>query len=145
SGDNTADFAPTTTCGTVLSAGAQCSLSVTFQPSAYGSRAALIAFSSSNIPCAARTLALTGTGAFDFGQQKLVGRSLAQTIAYTTAAGTTASVSVSITGTNSGEFVQANNCGTSLAAGASCSINLVFSPMLIGNRSAVLSISNSVD
>ncbi|MBV8896102.1 MAG: RICIN domain-containing protein [Acidobacteriaceae bacterium] len=145
SGENSDDFALTTTCGTILDAGARCSLSIAFQPSAYGQRTALVTFSSSNVSGATGTLSLTGTAAFDFGEEKVTGRSLVQTISYTNTAGAPGSVSAAITGTNSGDFVQANNCGTSLAAGASCSINLVFSPMLSGNRSAVLSISNSAD
>jgi hypothetical protein len=40
----------------------------------------------------------------------------------------------------SGEFGQSNNCGAVLAAGASCSINVVFAPIANGAKSAVLSV-----
>jgi Abnormal spindle-like microcephaly-assoc'd, ASPM-SPD-2-Hydin len=36
--------------------------------------------------------------------------------------------SIGITGTNSSDFAQSNTCGTSLAAGASCTISVTFTP-----------------
>lgn len=47
--------------------------------------------------------------------------------------------SISITG----DFSQSNNCGSSLAIGASCSINVVFTPTAIGSRSGVLSVADN--
>lgn len=41
----------------------------------------------------------------------------------------------------SGDFVQTNNCGSSLAAGASCTINVVFGPSTIGQRTGTLAIT----
>jgi hypothetical protein len=45
--------------------------------------------------------------------------------------------------TASGDFTQSNNCGSSLAAGGSCTINVVFTPTVAGPRSGVLSINDS--
>ena len=55
------DFAQTNTCGTSLAAGASCSASVTFTPTAAGSRAGAltVATNASNSPL---TVSLTGTG-----------------------------------------------------------------------------------
>jgi FtsP/CotA-like multicopper oxidase with cupredoxin domain len=50
---------------------------------------------------------------------------------------------IAITGTNPGDFAQTNNCGTSLAAGASCAINVTFNPAALGARSASLAISTN--
>jgi hypothetical protein len=47
---------------------------------------------------------------------------------------------IAITGTNAGNFAQTHDCGSSLAAGASCTINVTFAPMGSGTRTAVLSI-----
>lgn len=51
--------------------------------------------------------------------------------------------SISITGTNAGEFGQTNNCGASLAANTSCTINVTFSPTADGADSASVSITDN--
>jgi probable HAF family extracellular repeat protein len=49
----------------------------------------------------------------------------------------------SITGTNASEFAQAHTCGASLAVGASCKINVTFTPAAFGTRSATLNLVDS--
>jgi len=55
--------------------------------------------------------------------------------------------SVSLTGISipavSDDFSQTNNCGSSLAAGASCTITVTFTPTDIGTRTGQFNISNS--
>jgi len=51
--------------------------------------------------------------------------------------------SIAITGTNSGDFAQTNNCGSSVAAGSSCTINLTFKPTATGTRSATLTVTDN--
>jgi hypothetical protein len=43
----------------------------------------------------------------------------------------------------SGDFTQSNNCGSSLAAGGSCTISIQFTPTVLGARSGTLSINDS--
>ena len=43
----------------------------------------------------------------------------------------------------SGDFTQSNNCGTNLAAGGSCTINVQFNPTVLGARSGTLSFNDS--
>src|SRR5207249_7863424 len=50
---------------------------------------------------------------------------------------------IAITGTNSGDFGQTNNCGSSLAAGSSCAINVTFTPAATGTRSASLTVTDN--
>lgn len=50
---------------------------------------------------------------------------------------------ISTSGTNAGDFGATTNCGTSLAVGASCNINVTFSPTAVGAESATLNIPNS--
>lgn len=53
-------------------------------------------------------------------------------------------LALSFTGANPGDFQAAsNNCGTSLASGASCSINVDFAPTTSGARAASLSVTDS--
>jgi FG-GAP-like repeat/Abnormal spindle-like microcephaly-assoc'd, ASPM-SPD-2-Hydin len=49
----------------------------------------------------------------------------------------------SIGGTNAASFGQTNTCGASLAAGASCDINVTFAPTTSGQPMATLNISDS--
>ena len=58
---------------------------------------------------------------------------------------TTLTVSgVTLGGTNPGDFkIYSKTCGTSLAASASCTANVVFAPTAAGNRSATLNFNDS--
>ena len=47
---------------------------------------------------------------------------------------------IGISGANAGDFGESNTCGSSLAAGSSCVISVVFSPTAPGARSATVSI-----
>jgi hypothetical protein len=56
---------------------------------------------------------------------------------------TITSVSISFTGVNAGDFAQTTSCGSSLANGSNCAINVTFTPAAVGSRSATLSVSDS--
>jgi hypothetical protein len=47
---------------------------------------------------------------------------------------------ISVTGTNAADFTQTNNCGSSLAAGAKCTIAVKFTPPATGTFSANLTV-----
>jgi hypothetical protein len=51
--------------------------------------------------------------------------------------------SLGITGTNSSDFGQSNNCGSSVAAGGSCTINITFTPATTGSRNAAVTITDN--
>ena len=51
--------------------------------------------------------------------------------------------SLGIAGTNSGDFSETNTCGSGVAAGANCSINVTFTPTATGSRSASISITDN--
>jgi hypothetical protein len=55
------DFASTTTCGTSLSAGSSCTISVTFKPTATGTRTGAVTITD-NAAGSPHTVSLTGTG-----------------------------------------------------------------------------------
>jgi hypothetical protein len=52
--------------------------------------------------------------------------------------------SIGVTGTNAGDFRETNTCGSNLAAGATCTINVTFTPTVIGARNATLTITDNV-
>ena len=65
-GDNVGDFAQTNDCPATLAAGAACSATVTFTPSATGSRSAALSIAS-NAPNSPATVALAGVGVLEAG------------------------------------------------------------------------------
>jgi hypothetical protein len=158
-GTNAADFAQTSTCPTspsTLAAGASCSISVTFTPSAGGARTAAVSVTddASGSP---QTVALTGTGqapavtltptSLPFGPQLLGTTSAAQssTLRNSGAAPLTIT-SIAVTGTNAGDFAQTNDCPLApltLAANATCTISATFSPSDASPRSASVSIADN--
>ena len=161
SGANAADFAQTNTCPlspNTLAAGANCTLSVTFTPSANGGRSANVSISddASGSP---QSVALSGTGvtpapgvtlnptSLSFGNQDVGTTSAAKSVTLTnsgTAALTISSIGVS--GANAGDFAQTNTCPLSpstLAAGATCTLSVTFSPTATGSRSANVTISDN--
>jgi hypothetical protein len=89
------------------------------------------------------------SGSFNFGNQILGSASSAQSETLTN----TGTVDVAISSiaitmlnppqSNPGEFTQSSTtCGSSLPAGASCAINLIFTPAQTGNRTAILTITD---
>ncbi len=145
------DFSQTNTCGSSVGAGASCSVSVTFKPSASGSRTGAVTITDNASP-ATQTVSLSGTGAgatvtlspfsLTFPSQMLMTISSAQTVSLTNAGSELLSISsVKI----SGGFSQTNTCGASVAAGASCSIAVVFMPLTAGALTGTLTVTDNAN
>jgi hypothetical protein len=150
-GPNAGDFTITNTCGSALGAAASCTISVTFHPSAIGPRSATVSIRDDG-GGSPQLVSLSGTGtavklvptSVSFGNQKVGTTSAAKVVTMTNVGTTTLSISgISLTGTNAGDFSQTNTCGSTLAAGASCTISVTFHPLVTGVRSAVLSIGDN--
>jgi phospholipase C len=163
---STGDFAASTTCPNPgsLAAGASCTLSGTYTPTAAGTRYGTITVTSSD-PGSPTILGLTGEGTnvtlspatMNFGQQPVGTTSPAQTATLTNISSSPitftriwdVSTVIPTQGArvilpqNSAEFDQTNNCGTSLAGGASCTINVTFSPNSAGTRAAQVQIETT--
>jgi hypothetical protein len=149
-GANAGDFSQTNNCGTSLASNASCTINVKFTPGAGGSRSATLSVSDS---AGTQTSGVAGTGTWSlslapgtvsFGNQNLGTSSSPQPVTLTNNSGAALTgISVSVTGTNSGDFGQSNNCGTSLAANSSCTINVTFTPGALGSRGATLSVTDA--
>jgi len=92
---------------------------------------------------------LTGTGTYvqlvptklNFGAQPVGTRSLAKKITLTNKSSVRVNISsITITGANAGDFAETNNCGKSVASGASCFIKVTFDPLMKGKRTADVSV-----
>lgn len=150
-GTNPGDFNQTTSCGTTLAAGANCSISVTFTPTTSGSRSAIV-FVTDNAVGSPHAISLSGSGVLTGPAVALSPTSL--TFSSLLVGSTSASQAVTLTNTGGAalaiigvtvgvDFSQTNSCGTSLAAAASCTINVSFKPSAGGSRTGSLSISDS--
>jgi probable HAF family extracellular repeat protein len=150
-GIDAGDFVQTHTCGSSLAAGATCTVSVTFKPSASGTRTAALSVTD-NAAGSPQQVPLGGIGttaklfptSLNFGTVAIGTTSPAKTVTLTNVGTTTVSITaVTITGINAGDFAQTHTCGSSLAAGATCSINITFKPTASGTRTASLSVSDT--
>jgi hypothetical protein len=157
---NTAQFAESTTCSASLAVGSSCQISVAFTPgSPSASYSATIAITDNSADLASRqAISLIGTSAapppapltalstalLSFGPTEIGSTAPSQAINLTNPGNASLTgTSISIAGATPGPFAQTSTCGTSLPAGGSCSISVVFSPSNSGTVGAVLSISDS--
>ena len=144
----TGDFSQTNNCGSSLAAGASCSASITFTPTARGNRAGVFTLNS-NTSGATPTVSLMGTGSAPVASISSTSLAFGNQIVNTTSApssvtlNNTGDATLNISGiSSSGDFSQTNNCGTTLAGGASCSINVTFKPTATGNRTGMVTIAD---
>ncbi len=150
-GANAADFSQTNNCGTSQPKGASCTISVTFKPTAAGTRTGAVSVSD-NATGSPQTVTLTGTGTsggpvasispttLTFGSTNVLSTSSAQTITLTNS-GTVALGISSIVA--SGDYSQTNNCGSSVAAGAKCSVQVTFTPSATGSRTGFVNFADT--
>jgi hypothetical protein len=85
------------------------------------------------------TVSLSATN-LSFGSQSVYTTSTAQTTTLTNTGTGTVSLSLALTGTNVTDFAETDTCGSSVAAGAQCTIAVMFTPSAGGTRTATLSI-----
>jgi len=152
-GTNSGDFSETNTCGAAVALSGSCAINVTFTPSATGSRAAVMQIVD-NAQDSPQSIVLSGTGtmasvtlgssALAFGTQFVGTAAAAQSVTLTNSGTAVLSITgITIGGTNSGDFSETNTCGTSVAAGGTCAINVTFTPGATGSRTASISINDS--
>jgi hypothetical protein len=119
-------------CGNSLAIGSSCAINVTFTPTNINANPGTLSIPSS---AGNQTVTLAGTGlggvispspaSLAFGYIMPGQSSVAQSVTLTNSGNATAS-SLAITAPTG--YSKTSNCGTSLAAGASCSISVTFSP-----------------
>jgi hypothetical protein len=142
------DYAATDDCAGVVAPSGSCTVSVTFTPTATGSRPGSVAIVS-NATNSPRTSTLSGTGtlpltvsptSLSFGNQAVGTTSAPKTVTLTNASPLLAIPLTSVATT--GDFAQANDCGTSLPAGGTCTVTLTFGPTATGSRTGKLTITS---
>ena len=145
-----------TTCGTSLAAGATCTVSVEFKPAATGALKASLSIAD-NATGTPQTVALTGTGATSatptvtltptsiaFANTIVGSTSDAQIVTVKNTGTVTATISaIALGGANATSFLELGNCGTTLAAGASCSLYVAFKPASAAALGGLLSVTDN--
>jgi hypothetical protein len=93
---------------------------------------------------AVASAALTATD-LDFGGQRIGFSSTPRVLTVTNTGGAALVIGIdSEAGSNPGEFVITDNCaGQTIAASATCTLTVVFTPMATGSRSATLTINSN--
>jgi len=153
-GANAGDFAQSNSCGSSVAAGGSCTISVTFDPTASGSRTASVSISDNATAGSPQTIGLSGTGtvvaaslsptSLSFGSEAVSTKSGTLTATLTNNGNAALSLSsIALTGANTGDFAETNTCGSSVAAGGSCTISVTFDPTTSGSRSASVSITDN--
>lgn len=144
----------TTTCGATLgyvSGQNSCTVVVTFAPAAAGGSTASLVVSSSTSGVAAVAVPLTGVvtaAALNAAPAQLLfpvvlpGLSSPQQSVTITNNGGSAAAALTLTATSPFSLTQ-NGCPGSLAAGASCTTGVIFSPSLDGSYTGTLTIASS--
>ena len=140
------DFSKSGNCGTSLGAGKSCIENVYFTPTVAGTRTGALTF---NVSSGVVTVALTGTGTatatalLTISPPSLafngytVGDNPDQIVTISNLDGVPAGIR-SITKTGSTAFTFTKTCGTTLAAGASCTVDVTFIPTAVASYSGIL-------
>ena len=144
------DYAQTNTCGSSIPANGSCTASVTFKPTATGSRPGTLTVNAGGVT---NTVSLSGSGtppgpvlganpgSLSFAGTVVGSTAPAQTVTVTNTGTTAATVSaVSVTG----DFSQTNNCGTIAVAG-SCAVTVSFKPTAGGARAGSVTITSNAN
>jgi hypothetical protein len=140
-------FRESNSCGDSVAAGAQCSISALFQPSAASSYTGLITIvdSASSRPqfielVGTATLLRVSPSSLNFGGQRVGTKSKTQIVTATNAGSTAVQVSaVSVGGHDLNDFSETNTCtAQTLQPGANCIASVTFDPTRTGSRSAGL-------
>ncbi len=154
-GTNAANFTLTGQSGcTSIAPAGTCTLTVTFATTSTGAKIAQVNITSNAQNAAlVNTVSLSGNGilaprpianlsmtAAGFGNVIFGGATPNQIITLSNGGGQVMTISSIVV---VGDFVQSNNCGTSLASLASCTINVLFTPLGQGIRSGELIVTTS--
>jgi hypothetical protein len=152
-GASPSSFVFANSCPTSLAVGANCTIHGHFAPITAGALTAAITITDS-ASTSPQTISLNGTGveppvtlsatSLAFGSITEGETSNSQTVTLTnTGTAALTITSIAVTGTNASQFVFADTCGATLAAGANCTIHGHFAPTAAGVFTPTITITDS--
>ena len=138
----------------ILAAHYSIAFDVTFAPTASGSVTGMIVIGCGTHGSLEISLSGTGVGeqptlslsatSLAFGSQSVGATSTAQTATLKNTGTASLSITnIALTGANPSDFAQSNNCGSSVAAGASCAISVTFTPAASGSFAAAVTVTDN--
>lgn len=136
-------------CGASLAAGARCTVGVTFSPTATGSATGTLTFADS-AGDSPQTVSLSGVGtaqvtlstsSLNFATVTVGATSSAKSVTLTNRMSTSLTVNSVVTST--GFAVASNTCGTTVTAGANCTVGVTFTPTVSGAATGTLTFTDS--
>ncbi len=137
------------TCGTSIAAGTNCTVGVTFTPTATGSVAGTLTFTDNTIS-SPQVVSLSGTGSapvtlsassLNFNSVVVGTTSSARNVTLTNRQ--TAPLNISGIVASASYTVASNNCGATLAAGSGCTVGVTFSPTVTGAIAGALTFTDN--
>ena len=141
------DFAQTNTCPATLNPAATCTISIQYAPTIAGAESGSLIVGDN---LGTQSVSLNGTGLkpgaslstaqLVFGGQLVNTSTQAQTVVFTNSGSAPVSI-VSVVPT--ADFAYTTNCSGAIAAGASCSINVIFTPTTTGPLSGTVTLTDS--
>jgi sugar lactone lactonase YvrE len=146
------DFQVGGNCPASLPGGSDCTIAVSYAPTTTGLEGGAVTLTD-NAFAGVQTVLLSGTGtaplasiapaALNFQPQRLSTTSGSQAVVLTNSG--TGPLTFAGTGiSTTGDFAQTNNCGSALAVGTSCQINVTYTPTVAGAESGSLSVVSNV-
>ena len=156
SGTNASAFVLSHNCGTSLAAGQSCTIQVQFRPTITGAQTGTVTITD-NASNPSQTLTLSGTGtsaatpsisvtpaSLSFASQNVNTTSATQSITVkNTGTAALSLTGLTMSGANSAVFKASNGCGATLAAGASCTVQIQFAPVAAGSMTASLALASN--
>jgi len=146
------NYSQNNTCGTSLTASASCTVSITFTPTAQGTRTGAVTFKDNSPGSPTQTVALTGTGetlalgftpaSLSFGGV-LVGASSTLKATLTNDGASSVNITGITVSPADGTYTQTNNCPSTLGVQQTCTITIVFTPPDVFTYTATVSVANS--
>jgi hypothetical protein len=150
SGPAAGDYTQSNTCLRAIAPGASCAITVNFEPHGYGVRAATLTLYDDG-PGGAQSVSLRGSGTaarplvssgfLNFGGAGVGSSTVPQRVVLFNAGNGLLSIgSIDLGGD---DFTMSTSCGSTLAAGASCTISVTFVPQGSGARSGIVTITDN--
>jgi hypothetical protein len=143
------DFSQTNNCPSSLASGASCAFLVYFTPTQAGARTGTLSITTS-ASSTAQTVSLSGTGlglaaavspgSLSFSAEPVGTASAAQNLVLSNVGSTPFNFTEVFV---SGDFSQTSNCPATLAAGSSCTFQVVFTPTAAGTRKGSVTITTT--
>jgi hypothetical protein len=143
-------YGVSSTCGKSVAPGASCGINITFSPTSQGTTVGAISIIDGASPkpqlielSGAGTVVTLSPSSVNFGAQRKRSTSQPHEVQLTNTGTTALNITkMTLHGLDPYDFSDTSNCPSSLSAGASCTITVTFTPLILGPRSSILYVTD---